>query len=146
MSAPILVVEDNDDDLVLLRRALKAAAITAPIAVVGDGRTALDYLSGSGDYGDRQKHPLPRVVLLDLKLPRMSGLDVLKWLRAEPGLRRLPVVVLTSSDEDRDVRAAYDLGANSYVVKPASVSDLETVAATLRAYWLELNVHPPLDA
>lgn len=146
MSAPILVVEDSEDDLVLLRRALKTAGISAPLAIVNDGRDAVDYLGGTGSYTDRLRHPLPRLVLLDLKLPKMSGLDVLRWLRAQSGLRRLPVVVLTSSDEDRDVRAAYDLGANSYVVKPGSVSDLDKIAASLRTYWLELNIGPPLDA
>jgi CheY-like chemotaxis protein len=144
MSAPILLVEDNPDDVLLLRRALTAAAVPAPVAVVRDGREARDYLAGDGIFANRVQHPLPVLMLLDLQLPHFSGFAVLEWLRAQPGLKRLPVIVLTSSREDRDVRTAYDLGANSYVVKPSGLVGLQDVARRVREYWLETNVRPPL--
>ena len=104
----------------------------------------MDYLAGRGDYADRITHPLSSLVLLDLKLPRKSGHEVLEWLRAQPALNRMPVVVLTSSKESRDVNRAYDLGANSYLVKPVAFADLLRMAQTLDLYWLQLNEDPAL--
>ena len=144
MAAPILLVEDNADEVVLLRRALKLSGSTAPVCIVQDGAEAIEYLSLQGIYTDRTQHPLPRLMVLDLQLPRISGLGVLQWLRAQPGLRRLPVVVLTSSSEDRDIASAYDLGANSYLVKPAGIADLQRLAELLDRYWVGQNVRPPL--
>ena len=112
------------------------------MAVVRDGDQAVAYLEGKGDYADRKQHPLPVVVLLDLKLPRRSGLEVLEWMRAQPDLRRIPVVVLTSSRESVDVNKAYDLGANSYLVKPVTFNDLVELITTLDLYWLILNERP----
>jgi CheY-like chemotaxis protein len=146
VATPILLVEDNADEIVLFRRALTLAGVTAPLAVVHDGVAAVDYLSGQGDYADRVQHPLPELLVLDLKLPRLSGLGVLEWLREQPHLRRLPVVVLTSSDEEQDVVSAYDLGANSYVVKPSGLADLQRLAELLHQYWLEANRRPPLHS
>ena len=146
MAAPILLVEDNADEVVLLRRALKLAQVTAPIVVLHDGAAAVDYLSSQGAYSDRTRYPTPQLLVLDLKLPRLSGFGVLEWLRQQPGLRRLPVVVLTSSDEDRDVAEAYDLGANSYLVKPSAIADLQRLAENIQRYWLESNRRPPADA
>jgi CheY-like chemotaxis protein len=114
--------------------------------VVHDGRAALDYLTSQGAYADRAAHPLRQLLILDLKLPHLSGLEVLKWLRGQPGLRRLPVVVLTSSDEEGDVIKAYDLGANSYLVKPAGLAEWQRLSQLLHDYWLEANRRPPLAA
>jgi CheY-like chemotaxis protein len=135
----ILLVEDNEDDVFLMMRAMKAAGVDLPLQTVGDGRLALDYLSGTGPYSDRSTYPVPGMVLLDIKLPQLSGLEVLRWLRSEPTLRRTIVIVLTSSNHPGDVRQAYDLGANSYVVKPASFQQLVEFAQAFRAYWLACN-------
>jgi CheY-like chemotaxis protein len=120
----ILVVEDNEDDVLLIQRAFRKAAIANPLRVLRDGNQAVAYLSGAEPYADRRECPLPALVLLDLKLPRRSGLEVLKWLRQQPGIGRLITVVLTSSRESADVNRAYELGANSYLVKPVLLNDL----------------------
>jgi CheY-like chemotaxis protein len=142
--ATLLIVEDRPADVLLIRRAFMKAQIANPLQVVGDGVDAVAYLSGSGAFGDRQKHPLPALLLLDLKLPRTSGLEVLSWLRAQPDLRRLPVVVLTSSKETSDVNRAYELGANSYLLKPVTFESLLEMIKTLRLYWIEMNELPTI--
>lgn len=144
--APILLVEDNPVDILLLRRAVGKAQITNPLQVVSDGEHAVKYLAGEDVYTDRQRYPLPTLVLLDLKLPRRGGLDVLAWLRQQPGLRRVPVVVLTSSNEMSDVLRAYDLGANSYLVKPGAPEALIQLVEQLKCYWLILNEPPHITA
>ena len=138
----ILVVEDNSTDVMLIRRAFDKAKFANPIQVVGDGDAAVEYLSGEGGYADREKFPLPILVLLDLKLPRRSGLEVLEWLRAQEKLKRMPVVILTSSQQDRDVNAAYDIGVNSYLVKPVEFDGLLQMLKTVNLYWLMLNERP----
>lgn len=140
----VLLVEDDLNDVLLVKRAFGKAGVGAPIRVVNDGQAAMDYLAGRGGYADRTTHPLPSLVLLDLKLPRKSGHEVLEWLRAQPALNRVPVVVLTSSRESIDVNRAYDLGANSYLVKPVAFADLLKMAHTLDLYWLQLNEDPAL--
>lgn len=145
MATPILLVEDNEDEVLLLRRALKLAGSTAPMIVVHDGLEAIDYLTLRGPYRDRTQHPLPHVMVVDLKLPRLSGLGLLKWLREQPGLRRLPVVILTSSSEERDVASAYDMGANSYVLKPSGIASLQQIAEMIHRYWLGTNVRPSVE-
>lgn len=142
--ATILVVEDRPADVLLIRRAFMKAQIGNPMQVVSDGEEAVAYLSGAGAFADRQKHPLPALLLLDLKLPRKSGLEVLTWLRAQPEIRRLPVVVLTSSKETSDVNRAYELGANSYLLKPVTFESLLDMIKTLRLYWIEMNELPTL--
>ena len=144
--APILLVEDNPVDILLLRRAVGKAQITNPLQVVGDGEHAVNYLAGQDIYTDRQRYPLPSLILLDLKLPRRGGLDVLAWLRDQPGLKRLPVVVLTSSNELSDVSRAYDLGANSYLVKPGAPDALTQLVEQIKHYWLILNEPPHITA
>ena len=138
----VLLVEDDVNDVLLIQRAFRRATLNTPLHVVSDGEEAVRYLEGQGQYADRQRYPLPTVTLLDLKLPRLSGLEVLQWLREQPGLKRLPVVVLTSSREVSDVQRAYDLGANSYLVKPVTPDGLLEMVKTLDLYWLSLNESP----
>lgn len=145
-STAILLVEDDANDVLLIRRAFAKAAITNPVHNVEDGDAAVAYLAGEGSYADRDDHPLPAVVLLDLKLPRRSGLEVLEWVRQNPGLHRLPIVVLTSSRESADVNRAYDLGANSYLVKPVGFDALTDLVRILQGYWVAWNEKPEIDA
>lgn len=133
----ILLVEDNEDDAFLMRHALNTAGVTNPVHVVETGAEAVDYLAGSGRYQDRQRYPLPAVVFLDLKLPLMSGHEVLAWIRAQRQLEGLLVVVLTSSNEPSDVRRSYSLGANSYLVKPLTARQLVDLAKVLNWTWLK---------
>ena len=120
----ILLVEDDSNDVLLLQRAFRRAGLTQSLQVVSDGDQAVCYLSGDGEYSDRARHPMPALILLDLKLPRRSGLEVLEWLRAQPPqIKNLPVIVLTSSRLSEDVDRAYGLGANSYMAKPSGNYD-----------------------
>ena len=135
----ILLVEDEPDDAHLLIRAFRKAGAANPIRHVADGDAAIAYFAGEAPFGNRQEYPLPIVVLLDLKLPRRSGFEVLAWLRDQPVLRRLPVVVLTSSGQLDDVNRAYDLGANSYLVKPVTTVALHDMVRAVHAYWIGLN-------
>lgn len=136
----ILLVEDNPDDVILTRRAFRRAGLDAALAVVEDGELAVEYLSGVGRFSDRERHPWPALVLLDLKLPRKPGLEVLQWIRSQPTLHDLPVVVLTSSRQDEDIERAYALGANSYLEKPVEFAALQKLVETLHLYWLRFNV------
>lgn len=138
-SGTILLVEDNEDDVFLMKRALKNAGIINPLVVVEDGQQAVDYLSGAGEFSDRDQYPLPTIVFLDLKLPIKMGLDVLAWIKGRPELENVVVVVLTSSNEPSDIKEAYRLGANSYVVKPPTASQLQDLAKAFKWYWLEFN-------
>ena len=135
----ILLVEDSEDDVFLMRRALKGAKIKNPLVVVEDGQQAVEYLAGTGDFADREKYPFPAVVFLDLKLPMKSGLEVLEWIRKQAGLENLVVLVLTSSSEPSDLKRAYALGANSYLVKPPTADQLLDLANAFKWYWLEFN-------
>jgi two-component system response regulator len=139
----ILLVEDNPDDEALTLRALKRNNILNEVVVARDGAEALDYLFGQGAYTDRAGGKLPEVVLLDLKLPKLDGLEVLRRIRSEPLTRRLAVVILTSSNEERDIIAGYDLGANSYIRKPVDFNQFMEAVRQLGVYWLVLNVPPP---
>jgi CheY-like chemotaxis protein len=138
-TSAILLVEDNEDDIFLMKRALKNAGIINALHVVEDGQQAIDYLSGAGEYSDRGAHPLPALVFLDLKLPIKRGLEVLAWIKDQPELETLVVIVLTSSNEPPDVKEAYRLGANSYIVKPPTASQLLDLAKAFKWYWLEYN-------
>ena len=138
----ILLVEDNPDDVLLIKRAFKKAGLPHALQVASHGEDAVDYLAGDGGYADREKHPFPSLMLLDLQLPRRSGHEVLEWLRAQEDLRRLPVVVLTSSREPADINRAYDLGANSYLVKPVSFDALLEMVQVLERYWIVLAERP----
>jgi CheY-like chemotaxis protein len=140
--ALILVAEDDPNDALLLARAFKKANVASAVRRVSDGDQAVAYLAGEREYGDRERHPIPAIVVLDLKLPRRSGLEVLTWIRQHPGLRRLPVVILTSSKARADVDRAYDLGANSYLLKPVDFDALLELVKSLNLYWTVFNQRP----
>ena len=135
----LLLVEDNEDDVFLMKRALQGAHVINPLFVAEDGQEALDYLGGAGKFADRNSYPLPAVVFLDLKLPFVSGHDVLTWIRRQKELDSLVVIVLTSSNEASDLSRCYALGANSYVVKPPTPEQLEDLAKAFKWYWLKYN-------
>jgi two-component system, response regulator len=137
----ILLVEDNPDDVALIQRALSKNNVVNELIIAHDGAEALDFFFGPG----AESRPLPQVVLLDLKLPKIDGLEVLQRLRAEERTRLLPVVVLTTSDEQLDVVRSYELGASSYVRKPVDFNEFMAAATTLGVYWLMLNEPPPGD-
>lgn len=139
----ILMVEDNASDEELALRALKKANIANPIVVARDGSEALDYLFARGPYAGRNVSELPQVVLLDLNLPKLGGLEVLRAIRADERTRLLPVVILTSSNEDRDLVGGYESGANSYIVKPVDFIHFADAVRQLGLYWLVLNQRPP---
>ena len=140
----ILLVEDNPDDEVLTLRALNKNNIKNDVVVARDGAEALDYLFGTGKYAGRDTALMPQVVLLDLKLPKIEGLEVLRRVRADERTKLLPVVILTSSNEDQDRIAGYGLGANSYVRKPVDFTQFLDAARHLGLYWLVLNEAPPI--
>ena len=139
----IFLVEDNDDDAELTLRALTGAKVKNPLVRARDGEEALDYLFGRGKYAGRDVRELPAVTLLDINMPKISGLEVLKEIRADERTRHLPVVVLTSSNEDKDRLTAYTHFANSYVIKPVDYDQFVTAASQLGLYWLVLNAPPP---
>jgi two-component system response regulator len=139
----ILLVEDSADDVELTLRAFRKNNVLNDIVVVRDGLEALDYLFGTGAHAGRDPKVQPEVILLDLKLPKMGGLEVLRRLRADERTRRVPVVVLTSSSEETDILSSYDLGANSFVRKPVDFAQFVVAARQLGMYWLVLNEPPP---
>ncbi|MEO6184063.1 MAG: response regulator [Verrucomicrobiota bacterium] len=143
MSQPeVLYVEDDANDVLFMRFAWKKAGLLNKIQVVTDGEQAMHYLSGEGQYANRAEHPMPRLVLLDLKLPKVSGLEVLKWIREQPAIHTLQVVVLSSSNRPMDVHTAHALRANAYLVKPSDTEGLAQIAASLNDFWLS-RVQPP---
>jgi DNA-binding response OmpR family regulator len=138
----ILLAEDDDNDFFFLQRAFEEAKIACPLLRVRDGQEAMNYLEGQGEYADRVKHPLPYILLLDLKMPRKNGFDVLSWVRAHSRLRRLPIIVLTSSKEEPDVNRAYDLGVNTYLVKPIKFEGLVDMMRAMDLYWFTVAEKP----
>jgi two-component system response regulator len=139
----ILLIEDNPSDIDLTRRALERGRIANDMVVAEDGRAALDYVFGLGAYAGRDPADVPALTLLDLKLPLVPGLEVLRQIRGDPRTRRMPVVILTSSREEQDLAAGYDLGANSYIRKPVDFRQFAEAIAQLGLYWLVLNETPP---
>jgi CheY-like chemotaxis protein len=140
--AVILLAEDREDDILLIRKCFEKGQISNPLYVVRDGEEAIAYLEGVGKYANRIEYPLPDLLLLDLKMPRMDGFEVLRWVRQRPGLSSLRVVVLTSSDHIRDVNQAYDLGANSFLVKPLDFDNFVETSKVLKRFWLDLSQAP----
>jgi len=138
----ILLAEDDPNDTLLIKRAFQKAALGEVLRTVTDGEQAIDYLRGLKEYADRVRFPLPFLLLLDLKMPATDGFEVLQWVRAQPQFKRLLVVVLTSSNLQADVDRAYDLGANSYLVKPVEFNEMVNMIQRFEAYWTELNRFP----
>ena len=136
MQKLILSVEDNPDDVLILKRAFQKANTSAHLEFLADGDQAIEYLA------ELSQKPCPSLLLLDVKLPRKSGLEVLAWMRTQPALKRLPVVMLTSSNQPEEINSAYDLGANSYLVKPGSMDDFVQLAKAVEAYWVQTNTGP----
>jgi CheY-like chemotaxis protein len=140
--AVILLAEDEEDYVLLIQKAFEKANIRNPLHVVWNGEEAILYLKGAGKYSNRDEYPLPDLFLLDLKMPRVNGFEVLKWLRAQPGFGALRVLVLTSSDEIRDVNEAYKLGANSFLVKPLDFQDFTQLSRLIQDFWLAASKAP----
>lgn len=138
----ILLAEDDPNDVLLIQRAFAKAGLPEVLKTVRDGEEAIQYLDGRGGYSDRTLFPVPFLVLLDLKMPGTDGFEVLSWARAQPDLKRLLIVVLTSSNFQSDVDRAYELGANSYLVKPVELKDMVNLIQRFEAYWTELNRIP----
>jgi CheY-like chemotaxis protein len=143
-SQTILLVEDYEDDVFAMERALLQANITNSLQVVTDGQQALDYLSGTGQYSNRTQYPLPFIVFLDLKLPFVDGFEVLTWVRQQPALESLVVIILTGSAESRDQDKAYALGARSYLVKPPTAETLNGIFDSLKSFWLSKTNEAPI--
>jgi len=142
---PVLLIEDDASDFRLVQRAFAKLKPSVSMIRLTHGDEAVAYLAGEAPYENRALHPIPSVILLDIKLPRRSGFEVLEWIRTqESRLKRVPIVMLTSSRHQVDVNRAYDLGVNSYLVKPSNNSELEQLASTFHAYWLEANANPDL--
>ena len=141
-AVPILYVEDEEADVVLLRHVFDTTGIPNPLRAVKDGKLAKDYLAGKAPFDDRRRHPLPGLVLMDLNLPYWSGFEVLEWMRQQRQLRPMPVVVFTSSNRPDDIARAYDAGANGYLVKPNALADLKSLVLAVRDFWLRLNRFP----
>lgn len=142
MNSTILLIEDSPDDVFFMKRAFKLADFPYPLQVVEDGEKALEYLGGTGPFSNRVEFPLPSLVLLDLRLPRVPGVDVLKWMRSQPSFTCVPIIVLTSSKEERDMRTVYGLGANSFLVKPSDANELTAMVKALVVFWLRYNSVP----
>lgn len=140
----ILQVDDDENDVFLLQRVFQRAGISNPVRVATDGQMAIDYLAGAGIYGDRAAYPLPCLMLLDLKLPRKSGLEVLEWAKQQPDLKKLAVVVFSSSVQASDIERAYELGASSYIQKPADMQATLEIAQLLKGWWLGYNRFAPI--
>jgi CheY-like chemotaxis protein len=143
-SDPILLAEDNEDHVILIRRAFEKGALCNPLFVVRDGAEAIDYLSGTGKFANRDEFPVPSLLLLDLKMPNKDGFEVLQWVRHQPGLSRLRVVVLTTSEDWRDINRAYQLGANSFLVKPVNMDEFFRLTQAIKGYWLWMSKEPDL--
>ena len=142
----ILLVEDNLDDADLALRALRAGQVSSEVLVMHDGAEALDYLFGTGAYAGRDLRAMPACLLLDLKLPKLNGLEVLRQLRANALTRLMPVVIFTASQEPRDIHTAYHLGANSYIFKPATFSQFSETVQQVGTYWLAVNETPQYES
>jgi CheY-like chemotaxis protein len=145
MPAPgktLLMVEDGPDERMLFDRAVQRTAVSFSVHFAADGQEAIDYLRGDGGYADRHRFPLPDLLMLDLHMPRLSGFDVLAWIRKQPEMHELPVIMYSASSHPVDVSRAYRLSANSYLVKPTTVADLTTTVRMIESYWMNLNLSP----
>ncbi len=145
-SFPVLLVEDDLNDIFLVKRAFKRAAINNPLQIVTDGEKAIQYLRGEGNYADREAFPLPKLIVMDIKMPGKSGFDVLQWLKDEgQPLRKIPIVIVSSSDDTADINRAYELGANAYMVKPMEFRAVEHLFQSITHYWGMECAKPELE-
>jgi CheY-like chemotaxis protein len=131
----ILIAEDNEDDLQLLQIALRRAGLANPVRIARDGEEVIEYLLGRGPYGDRREYPFPRLLILDLKMPKLTGLEVLRWVKDHPHCKVIPTIILSNSVHKTDIQQSYELGANAYLAKPASFGGLETALKDLFFFW-----------
>jgi CheY-like chemotaxis protein len=141
----ILIADDREDDVLLMRRSLERAHVSNPLQIVRNGEEAISYLKGEAKFANRDEYPLPALLLLDLKMPRTDGFEVLRWIRQQPGLKALRVIVLTSSADIRDVNQAYELGANSFLVKPMDFENFVEMSKFLNDYWLRADQAPAIS-
>lgn len=141
----VLLVEDDLNDIFLVKRAFKRAEIPNPLQVVTDGVEAQSYLKGEGKYADRHQFPLPRLIVMDIKMPRKTGFEVLEWIKTDGALKRIPVVIVSSSDNVTDINRAYELGANAYMVKPMDFRSVENLFQSITHYWGLECAKPELD-
>jgi CheY-like chemotaxis protein len=141
--APILVADDDENDIFFLCRALERAGLRNPLIITHDGQEVIDYLGGAAPYADRARHPLPGLLLLDLKMPRMNGFEVLAWMEAHPEFNELPVVVFSSSSQEEDIRKARQLGADEYQIKPSDFYKLVQLVQEISARWLDPSTQEP---
>ena len=141
----ILLAEDGENDVLMFQRAFRDFGVESVVQVVSDGEQAIEYLKGEGKYANRAEYPLPTLLLLDLKMPRKNGFEVLEWVRHEPGLRGLLIVVLTTSERIADINRAYQLGANSFLTKPLDLNEFRVMVESLRTYWLAFNRPPATE-
>ena len=143
----VLLVEDDLNDIFLVKRAFKMARIQNPLQIVTDGLEAIEYLRGDGKYSDRQAYPLPRLIVMDIKMPRKTGFEVLEWVKGDGRpLRRVPIVIVSSSDNPSDINRAYELGANAYMVKPVDYKAVEHLFECITHYWGLECAKPELEA
>ena len=143
----VLLVEDDLNDIFLVKRAFKLARVKNPLQVVTDGQEAVSYLKGEGKYADREQFPLPKLMVMDIKMPRRSGFEVLEWIKGNPGpLKRIPIVIVSSSEDPADINRAYELGANAYMVKPVDYRAVEHLFEAITQYWGLECAKPELEA
>ncbi len=142
----VLLVEDDLNDIFLVKRAFKLAQIENPLQVATDGEEAINYLRGDGKYADRRAHPLPKLIVMDIKMPRRTGFEVLEWVKRDGILRRIPIVVVSSSDNPADINRAYELGANAYMIKPVDFRAVEHLFQSITHYWGLECAKPELEA
>src|SRR6478672_4471286 len=143
----VLLVEDDLNDIFLVKRAFKLARVKNPLQVVTDGQEAVSYLKGEGKYADRDHFPLPKLLVMDIKMPRRTGFEVLEWIKGNPGpLKRIPVVIVSSSEDPSDINRAYELGANAYMVKPVDFRAVEHLFEAITQYWGLECAKPELEA
>jgi CheY-like chemotaxis protein len=138
----VLLAEDDENDIAFARRAFAQVEISAPLLVVEDGQEAIDFLSGAGKYSDRDPHALPSLLMLDLKMPRKTGMDVLKWIREQERLQSLPIIIFSSSLQPSEIEAAYRMGANAFVAKPPGAPERTELARMIKGFWLTFNETP----
>ena len=135
----LALAEDNPDDVFFMKRALKAAEVLNPLIILPNGRQVLEYLGGKGPYAERSLYPLPKLLFLDLKLPLLNGFEVLEWIRSRPETRSLAVIILTTSGEYKDINKAYQMGANSFLIKPSGAENLANQMRAMKQFWLDHN-------